>query len=76
MPSFFENANFLLGHVPPTYSPVHKSIAGVYMDNYVNINKYVPDSFTTPICTKAAWIHAPHKDDYVGNAWLFVLWHR
>ncbi len=72
---FHRHANFLLGHVPPTYSPVHQSILGTYIDNFVNIDEYVPDSFTTPTCAKAAWIHAPLKDDYVGNPWLIVLWH-
>ncbi len=72
---FHRHANFLLGSVPPTYSPVHKSIVGAYMDSYVNIDEYIPDSFTTPICTKAAWSHALHKDDYIGNPWLIVLWH-
>jgi hypothetical protein len=72
---FHQHANFPLGHVPPTYSPVHKSIVGTYTDNYVNIDKYVPDSFTTPVCAKAARTHAPLKEDYVGNLWLIVLWH-
>ncbi len=72
---FHQHTNFLLGHVPPTYSPVHKSIVGMYTDNYVNLDKYIPDSFTTPICDKAARTHAPHKEDYVGSLWLIVLWH-
>ncbi len=57
---FHRHANFLLGHVPPTYSPVHNTIVKAYTDNYVNIDEYVPNSFTTPICAKAAQIHAPH----------------
>ncbi len=48
---------------------------GTYTDNFVNIYEYVPDSFTTPTCAKAARIHAPLKDNYVGNPWLMVLWH-
>jgi hypothetical protein len=70
---FHRHANFLLGHVPPTYSPVHKSIIGAYTDNYDNIDEYGPDSFTIPICAKAALICARHKDDYVGNPWLILL---
>ncbi len=72
---FHRHADFLLGHVPPTYSPIHKSFVGTYTDGFVNVDEYVPDSFTTPICTKAARCHAPHRDDYVGNPWLIVLWH-
>ncbi len=64
---FHRHANFLLCHVPPKYSPVHKSIVGMYMDNHVNIDEYVPDSFTTPVCAKAARTHAPLKEDYIGN---------
>jgi hypothetical protein len=64
---FHRHANFILGHVPPTYSPIHLSIVGSYSDNFVNIDDYVPDSFTTQICAKAARIYAPHRDDYVGK---------
>ena len=48
---------------------------GSYSDNFVNIDDYVPDSFTTQICAKAARIYAPQRDDYVRNPWLIVLWH-
>ena len=61
-------------HVPPAYSPVYTTIIGSHTDTFININDYVPDSFTTPTCAAAARIHAPLKSDYVGNPWLIVLW--
>jgi len=56
---FHRHADFLLGHIPPAYSPVYTTIIGSYTDTFININDYVPDSFTTPTCTAAARIHAP-----------------
>jgi hypothetical protein len=49
---FHQHADFLLGHVPSTYSPVHQSIVETYTDNFVNIDEYVPDSFTTLTCVE------------------------
>ena len=41
---FHRHADFLLGHVPPLYSPVYDSITKMYNDKY-NIEQYVPTSF-------------------------------
>ncbi len=73
---FHRHADFLLGHIPPMYSPVYQSIVGTYTDQFVNIERRVPESFTTPMCAAAARVHAPLPEDYVGNPWLIVLlWH-
>jgi len=71
---FHRHADFLLGHIPPAYSPVYTTTIGSYTDTFINIDDYVPDSFTTPTCAAAARIHAPLKTDYAGNPWLIVLW--
>jgi hypothetical protein len=60
---FHRHAGYLLGHIPPTYSHVYLSIIGTYTDNFLTVNDYVLDSFTTPICAKAARTHAPIKSD-------------
>jgi hypothetical protein len=73
---FHQHANFLLGHVPAMYSPVYHEIVGTYMDHSVTIERFVPDSFTSPICAAATRVHAPVPEDYVENPWLIViLWH-
>jgi hypothetical protein len=64
---FHRRAYFLLGHVPPTYSPVYHEIVWTFMEQSVAIERFVPDSFTTPICAAAAWVHAPLPEDHVGN---------
>ena len=71
---FHRHADFILGHIPPAYSPVYTTIIGSYTDTFINIDDYVPGSFTTPTCATAARIHAPLKADYAGNHWLIVLW--
>ncbi len=70
---FHRHADFLLGHIPPLYSPVYQSIVGMYTDQFVNIELHVPKSFTTPMCAAAARVHAPLPEDYAGNPWLIVL---
>ena len=60
---FHRHADFLLGHIPPAYSPVYTPIIGSYTDTFINIDDYVPDSFTTPTCAAASCIHAPIKAD-------------
>ena len=75
---FHRHADFILGHIPPAYSPVYTTLIGSYTDTLLNIDDYVPvpDSFTTPTCAAAARIQAPlkAKADYAGNPWLIVLW--
>jgi hypothetical protein len=73
---FHRHANFLLGHIPPMYSPVYQSIVGKYTDQLFDIDYHLPESFTTPLCAAVARVHAPLPEDYAGNPWLIVLlWH-
>ena len=47
---FHRHADFLLGHIPPMYSPVYHSIVGTYTYQFVDIDHHVPETFTTPVC--------------------------
>ena len=51
---FHRHADFLLGHVPPMYSPVYHRAVGMYSEETSAFAKFVPESFTTPMCTAAA----------------------
>jgi hypothetical protein len=51
---FHPHANFILGHIPPAYLPVYRSIIGSYAGNDDYLDKFVPSSFTTPITAAAA----------------------
>jgi hypothetical protein len=74
---FHRHADFLLRHVPPKYSPVYQQAITTYCNQFEEeIDKFVPDSFTTPITAKAARIFAPTYDDLWGNPWLYILWHE
>ena len=72
---FHRHADYLLGHVPPAHSPTYQSAIGTYTDSFHTSEMYVPESFTTPLCATAAWVHAPLPSDYAGNPWLIVLLH-
>jgi hypothetical protein len=73
---FHCHANFLLGHIPPMYSPVYQLIVGMYTNEFVDIECHLPESFTTPMCAPAARVHAPLPEDYAGNPLLIILlWH-
>jgi hypothetical protein len=73
---FHRHADFLLGHIPPMYSPVYHSIVGTCTDQFVDIDHHVPETFTTPMCAAAARVHAPLLEAYAGNPWHKVLlWH-
>ena len=71
---FHRHTNFLLGHIPPAYSPVYTTIIGPCTDTFINIDDNVPDSFITPTCAAANRVHAPLKADYAGYPWLILLW--
>ena len=74
---FHRHADYLLGHVPPKYSPVYQRAISTYGDVYKEeIDQFVPVSFTTPITAKVARTLAPTHDDIKGNPWLTVLWHE
>ena len=72
---FHRHANFLLGHIPPMYSPIYESTIGTYTNHTVDINHFVPPSFTTPSTAGAARIHAPIVSDYIDSPWRHVLGH-
>jgi hypothetical protein len=72
---FHRHADFLLGHVPPQYSPVYQHAITTYGNFYKDIESFVPDSFTTPTTARAARIHAPILEDIKDNPWLLVIWH-
>ena len=74
-PLFHRHADFILGHIPPAYSPVYRSIIGSYARNDEYLDKFVPSSFTTPITAAAARVHAPIPSDYADNAWIPILGH-
>ncbi len=73
---FYRHTDFLLGHIPPSYSPVYSYIVGTYADHDIDIGSYVPTTFTTPMTAAAARVSAPLVVDYVGNPWTIILWHR
>jgi hypothetical protein len=67
--------NFILGHVPPMYYPVYESIVGTYTNHTVDIDHYVPPTFTTPTTAAAARVHAPILSDYHYNPWIIAIDH-
>ena len=72
---FHRHADFILGHVPPMYSPVYDSIIRTYINHTVDIKHFVPPSFTTPTTAAAARVHAPILSDYQHNPWLDIIGH-
>jgi hypothetical protein len=56
---FHRHADFLLGHIPPSYSPVYSFLIGTYTDHDIDISSYVPTTFTTPMTVAAARVSAP-----------------
>ncbi len=84
---FHQHADFLLGHIPPRYSPVHSyaittygnrffedDASTTYGNTYPDINRFVPSSFTTPLSAKSARMFVPTPDLIRGNPWLPILW--
>jgi hypothetical protein len=72
---FHRHADYLLGHIPPKYSPVYHHAISTYTDNNEDYDRYVPDSFTTPTTAAAARVFAPLSVNIRGNPWLRILWH-
>jgi hypothetical protein len=72
---FHRQSDYLLGHIPPAYSPIYKSTIATYTNQHVDFENFVPLSFTTPMTAAAARVYAPIIDDYRGNPWLVILWH-
>jgi hypothetical protein len=74
---FHRHADFLLGHVPPKYSSVYQHAIMTYHNKFdAEIDRFLPNSFTTPMTAKAARIFVPTYDDVWGNPWLRILWHE
>ncbi len=79
---FHRHADYLLGHVPPKYSPVYQKAISTYGDSFQDIAQYVPETFTTPstahqpLTAIAARILVPLHDKIKGNPWLIILWHE
>ncbi len=79
---FHQHADYLLGHVPPKYSPVYQQAISTYSCNFWDIEQYVPETFTTPttpcqpLTAAAAWIFVPLHNEIKGNLLLIVIWHE
>ncbi len=73
--TFYRHADYLLGHVPPKYSPVYSSLVRTYSDADMDKASYVHTSYATPITAVGARVCAPLVADYAGNPWALVLWH-
>ena len=73
---FYRHADYLLGHIPPKYSPVYTFMVGTYSDANLDTARCAPTSFTTPITAAVARVCAPSLfTDYSGNPWAVVLCH-
>ena len=72
---FHRHADFILGHIPPAYSPVYRFIIGSYAGTDDYLDKFVPSTFTTPITAAAARVHAPLRSDYADSPWISILGH-
>ena len=72
---FHCHTDFILGHVPPMYSPVYDAIVGRFSNHTLDIDHFVPPSFTTPLTAVTAQVHAPILSDYKHNPWLVVIGH-
>ena len=64
---FHRHSDFLLGHIPPTYSPVYSALVGSYSNTTIDVDKFTPHSFTTIHTATAARIYAPMKEDYADS---------
>jgi hypothetical protein len=79
---FHWHTNYLLGHVPPKYSPVYWQTISTYSDNFQDVVQYVPVTYTTPTTARqpltaaAARIFIPLNNKIKGYPWLIVLWHE
>jgi hypothetical protein len=45
------------------------------MNQQINTNLFVPETFTTPLTAAAAMVYALLKDDYHNSPWLIVIGH-
>ncbi len=64
---FHRHSDFLLGHVPPKYSPVYQQAITTYHDCFdEEIDHFLPVSFTTPTLLKLLGYLSPHTMTYEG----------
>jgi hypothetical protein len=74
---FHRHADYLLGRIPPKYSPIHRHAISTYGDkSYKDNGGYLPETFTATSTAKAARIFAPTLETIIGNPWLIVIWHE
>ena len=75
---FQRHADYLLGHIPPKYSPAHDDLVNNYADDQDDTSvKYVPASFTTPSTAHTNRIWTPTYADIKNNLWLpTILWNE
>ena len=81
---FHRHIDYIMGHVPPEYSPAHERSIGQF-DTSV---KFVPDSYTTnetmkfaipedgnflPAAARAARIYSPDYSTLVNNYWSKII---
>ena len=82
---FHRHIDYIMGHVPPDYSPAHERSIGQFDTPTV---KFVPDSYTTndtmkfaisedatfhPLAAKAARIYSPDYSTLVNNFWSKIV---
>jgi hypothetical protein len=73
---FHRRANFILGHIPPKYSPVHAHAITTYGNTFPDVDRFVPLSFTTPLTATTTRVFAPMHRKIWGNPWLPIPWHE
>jgi hypothetical protein len=82
---FHRHINYIMGHVPPEYSPAHEHSIGQFKDPAV---KLVPDTYTTkdslliviseddtyiPLTARAARIFSPDYSAFAYNYWTKIV---
>jgi len=82
---FHRHIDYLMGHVPPDYSPAHERSIGQFDNPAV---KVIPDSYTTnetmkiaipedasflPAAARAAHIYSPDYSTHVNNFWSKIV---
>ena len=71
---FHRHVDYIMGHVPPAYSPIYDRIIGNF-DQLDRRIEMIPTSFTTPTTATATHIFAPDADDILNNPWTKIVWH-
>jgi hypothetical protein len=72
---FHHHGDFLLGHIPPMYSPVYQSTVGNITNHKIDLILFVPQSFTTPLTVAAARVYAPIPSNHLHSLYLRILGH-